>query len=288
MSPRLQAEWGTRVSLDLFFGGAGAGLLGSYLLIAARDGYDGLSVTVIVAGVALVLLGLLLLATELGRPAKGLRSMANRGSSWMARGALFNLALLAAAFLLIFVHLAGLQLLVPVAAMLTVLASGLVAAYPGFLLFAAKDIRLWRSRLLPWLMFFYSLMSGLSLLTLADNPLHLGMKAVLRPAALMVMLPVTILFAAFWGKSSAAMGSGGWEGLVRILGQQLLAPFVVGAVALGVLLPLACYGYALFASAAELPRSLGSISFLAGAFCLRYFIVKAARHEPLTVLARRS
>ena len=181
MSPRLPAEWGTRVSLDLFFGGAGAGLLGSYLLIAARDGYDGLSVTVIVAGVALVLLGLLLLASELGRPAKGLRSMANRGSSWMARGALFNLALLAAALLLIFVHLAGLQLLVPVAAMLTVLCSGLVAAYPGFLLFAAKDIRLWRSRLLPWLMFFYSLMSGLSLLTLADNALHLGMEAILRP-----------------------------------------------------------------------------------------------------------
>ena len=96
----------------------------------------------------------------------------------MARGAIFNFALLVAAFLLIFVHLAGLQLLVPVAAMLTVLGSGLVAAYPGFLLFAAKDIRLWRSRLLPWLMFFYSLMSGLSLLTLADNPLHLGMKAV--------------------------------------------------------------------------------------------------------------
>ena len=50
MSPRLQAEWGARVSLDLFFGGAGAGLLGSYLLIAARDGYRGLSVTVIATG----------------------------------------------------------------------------------------------------------------------------------------------------------------------------------------------------------------------------------------------
>ncbi len=151
-----------------------------------------------------------------------------------------------------------------------------MAAYPGFLLFAAKDIRLWRSRLLPWLMFFYSLMSGLSLLTLADNALHLGLEAILRPAALIVMLPVTILFAAFWGKS--------W----RFVGQQLLAPFVVGAIASGVVLPLVCYGYALFASAAELPLALGSISFLAGAFCLRYFIVKAARHEPLTVLARRS
>ena len=92
MSPRLQAEWGARVSLDFFFGGAGAGLLGSYLLIAARDGYRGLSVAVIVTGVVLVLLGLLLLASELGRPANALRSMANPGSSWMARGAIFNLA----------------------------------------------------------------------------------------------------------------------------------------------------------------------------------------------------
>jgi len=277
MSPRLQAEWGARVSLDFFFGGAGAGLLGSYLLIAARDGYRGLSVAVIATGVALVLLGLLLLASELGRPAKALRSMANPGTSWMARGAIFNLALIAAALLLIVALLAGSRLLVPAVAMLTVLCSGLVAAYPGFLLFGAKDIRLWHSRLLPGLMFLYSLMSGLSLLTLADSALHLGMQATLRPAALIVMLPVTILFVAFWGKS--------WRRLVE---QQLLAPFVVSTIAAGILLPLVCYVYAAFSGVAELPMLLGAVSFLAGAVCLRYFVVKAASHEPVTFLAKRS
>ena len=277
MSPRLQAEWGARVSLDFFFGGAGAGLLGSYLLIAARDGYRGLSVAVIATGVALVLLGLLLLASELGRPAKALRSMANPGTSWMARGAIFNLALIAAALLLITVLLAGSRLLVPTVAMLTLLCSGLVAAYPGFLLFGAKDIRLWHSRLLPGLMFLYSLMSGLSLLTLADSALHLGMQATLRPAALIVMLPVTILFVAFWGKS--------WRRLVE---QQLLAPFVVSTIVVGILLPLVCYVYAAFSGVAELPMLLGAVSFLAGAVCLRYFVVKAASHEPVTFLAKRS
>jgi formate-dependent nitrite reductase membrane component NrfD len=277
MSPRLQAEWGARVSLDFFFGGAGAGLLGSYLLIAARDGYRGLSVAVIATGVALVLLGLLLLASELGRPANALRSMANPGTSWMARGAIFNLALIAAALLLIVALLAGLRMLVPAVAMLTVLCSGLVAAYPGFLLFGAKDIRLWHSRLLPGLMFLYSLMSGLSLLTLADSALHLGMQATLRPAALIVMLPVTILFVAFWGKS--------WRRLVE---QQLLAPFVVSTIAAGILLPLVCYVYAAFTGVAELPMLLGAVSFLAGAVCLRYFVVKAASHEPVTFLAKRS
>ncbi len=277
MSPRLQAEWGARVSLDFFFGGAGAGLLGSYLLIAARDGYRGLSVAVIATGVALVLLGLLLLASELGRPAKALRSMANPGTSWMARGAISNLALIAAALLLIIALLAGSRLLVSAAVMLTVLCSGLVAAYPGFLLFGAKDIRLWHSRLLPGLMFLYSLMSGLSLLTLADSALHLGMQATLRPAALTVMLPVTILFVAFWGKS--------WRQLV---GLQLLAPFVVATIAVGILLPLACYVYAAFNGLAELPMLLGAISFLAGAACLRYFLVKAASHEPVTFLAKHN
>ena len=277
MSPRLQAEWGARVSLDFFFGGAGAGLLGSYLLIAARDGYRGLSVAVIATGVVLVLLGLLLLASELGRPANALRSMENPGTSWMARGAIFNLALIAAALLLIVALLAGLRMLVPAVAMLTVLCSALVAAYPGFLLFGAKDIRLWHSRLLPGLMFLYSLMSGLSLLTLADSALHLGMQATLRPAALIVMLPVTILFVAFWGKS--------WRRLVE---QQLLAPFVVGTIAAGILLPLVCYVCAAFSGVAELPMLLGAVSFLAGAVCLRYFVVKAASHEPVTFLAKRS
>jgi protein NrfD len=278
MSPRLQAEWGARVSLDFFFGGAGAGLLGSYLLIAARDGYRGLSVAVIATGVALVMLGLLLLASELGRPANALRTMANCGTSWMARGAIFNLALIAAALLLIIALLAGSRLLVPAAAMLTVLCSGLVAAYPGFLLFGAKDIRLWHSRLLPGLMFLYSLMSGLSLLTLADSALHLGMAASLRPAALIVMLPVTILFVAFWGKS--------WR---RLMGRQFIAPFVMGTLALGIVLPLVCYVYAAaFASVAKLPMLLGAVSFLVGAVWLRYFVVKAASHEPVTFLAKRS
>jgi formate-dependent nitrite reductase membrane component NrfD len=234
-------------------------------------------VAVIATGVALVLLGLLLLASELGRPANALRSMANPGTSWMARGAIFNLALIAAALLLITVLLAGSRLLVPTVAMLTLLCSGLVAAYPGFLLFGAKDIRLWHSRLLPGLMFLYSLMSGLSLLTLADSALHLGMQATLRPAALIVMLPVTILFVAFWGKS--------WRRLVE---QQLLAPFVVSTIAAGILLPLVCYVYAAFSGVAELPMLLGAVSFLAGAVCLRYFVVKAASHEPVTFLAKRS
>jgi formate-dependent nitrite reductase membrane component NrfD len=194
----------------------------------------------------------------------------------MARGAIFNVALIAAALLLVAAVLAGWPLLVPGAAMLTILCSGLVAAYPGLLLFSAKDIRLWRSRLLPWLMFLYSLMSGLSLLALADSALHLHMEATVRPAALAVMLPVTILFVAFWGKS--------WP----LVGRQLLAPFVVGAVALGIVLPIVFYVYAAFAYDAEPPMLLGSISFLAGAFCLRYFVVKAARHEPVTLLAKRS
>jgi hypothetical protein len=120
-------------------------------------------------------------------------------------------------------------------------------------------------------------MSGLSLLTLADSALHLCMEATLRPAALIVMLPVTILFAAFWGKS--------WRHLV---GRQLIAPFVVGTIALGILLPLICYVYAAFSGVAELPMLLGAISFLAGAVCLRYFVVKAASHEPVTFLAKRS
>jgi len=275
MSRHLQAEWGMRVSLDLFFGGAGAGLLGCYLPLAARDEYRGLSMPVIVAGVALVLLGLLLLASELGRPANGLRSLVNRESSWMARGAIFNLALIAAALLLIVGQTAGLRLLVPWAAMLTVLCSGLVAAYPGFLLFSAKDIRLWRSRSLPWLMFFYSLMSGLSLLVLADSALSLGLRVSLRPATLTAMLPVTILFAVFWGKS--------WRRLER----QFPA-FVIGAVVLGIVLPIIFYACAAFAYDAQLTMVLGSASFLVGAFCLRYFVVKAARHEPLTFLAKHS
>jgi uncharacterized membrane protein YdcZ (DUF606 family) len=62
----------------------------------------------------------------------------------------------------------------------------------------------------------------------------------------------------------------------------------VSTIVVGILLPLVCYVYAAFSGVAELPMLLGAVSFLAGAVCLRYFVVKAASHEPVTFLAKRS
>lgn len=276
MHPQRQTEWGIRVALDFFFGGAGAGLLCVYLLFSGWvNRYAGLSWQVLCIAGCLVLLGLLLLASELGRPANLWQSVINYKSSWIARGAIFNLGLLVSVFLLIVALRAGLEAVIPILAAVTVVLSALVACYPGFLLFSMKDVRLWRSPLLPALMASYSVMSGLSLLALTDHLLVLNLGAALYPVSLAAMILVCALCGAYLGNTR----------LLKV--GKTKTHFSVGVVCIGLLLPLLCYAdIVLFAlRAPEIPLIVATCSFLIGAFILRYSILVAASHGAIGFLA---
>lgn len=83
MKPQTQHEWGTRVSLDFFLGGAGAGLIGSYLLSAMLTGRHALRSGVLVVGVVLVVAGAVLLASELdGQPTRRARFSTQAPRGW--------------------------------------------------------------------------------------------------------------------------------------------------------------------------------------------------------------
>jgi protein NrfD len=287
MNAQPQAEWGTRVALDFFLGGAGAGLLGVYLISRWLSGIEELSVKIVLCGALLVVAGLCLLLSELGRPANALRSMKNLKTSWMARGAVFNIGLVGSALLLLAADGAGLKVFTPFLAFATACFAVLVAAYPGLLLFSSKDVWVWRSPLLPALLFCSAGMSGVAVLALADIDYCFQVGMTLYDLSLLGMILLALLFAFFWGTRFLARDSGAKRQFRRIMTGKLQTFFLLGAVGAGLILPLACIGLAwLMVEFAELLRVVAASSYLVGAFALRYCVLKAAWHEPITILGR--
>jgi phenylacetyl-CoA:acceptor oxidoreductase 26-kDa subunit len=81
-APWQQAHWDWRAAGNFMAGGAGAGLL-AFVVLA---GVDGLAATLLLlAGMALIGLGLLCVWLEIGRPVRAMNVMRRPGSSWMSR-----------------------------------------------------------------------------------------------------------------------------------------------------------------------------------------------------------
>ena len=246
--------------------------------------------SVMITGAALVVAGALLLASELGRPFKAVRSFSNAGTSWMARGAVWNLLLVVLVVALLVVEQAGNRGLSLVTALLTLVLALLVAAYPGLLLFASRDIGLWRSVWLPLLFFAYSLTGGASLLVLFDVARALRLGFSLSGLALLLTVLAGALFALYCAvvaRSRAAGVAHGWRQLIR---GELRGPFVGGGIALGLILPLFCFiDFAFLAQdTGAWIGAVGAVGFLAGAYVVRYCLLRAACHEPLGFLSRAS
>jgi len=290
MKPQAQKEWGTRVSLDFFLGGAGAGLIGAYLLAALLAGQRRLSLGILITGVVLVIFGALLLASELGRPANAVRSFLNAGTSWMARGAGLNFILVAVVVLLLIVERMGGGGWFDVLAVLAIVAAALVAAYPGLVLYSSRDIGLWRSAWLPLLFFVYSLASGVGLLVMADAWQSLSFGFSLAKVELGLVLAAALLLALYCSGIAGSKAAGVMQGWRQLIQGKLRVAFVTGGVAVGLAVPLFCFGDLTFAARewAALLATAGTVGVLAGAFLVRYCLLRAACHEPLGFLSKAS
>lgn len=92
-NPWQQAHWDWRAAGNFICGGAGGGLLA----VSVLSGVQGTSATLLLllAGLALVGLGLLCVWLEIGRPLRALNVFRRPGGSWMSREALVSVVLLA-------------------------------------------------------------------------------------------------------------------------------------------------------------------------------------------------
>jgi phenylacetyl-CoA:acceptor oxidoreductase subunit 2 len=158
--PWLQTQWDWRAAGNFMCGGAGSGLLA----FAALSGARGTAATLLVlAGLALVGVGLLCVWLEIGRPMRALHVFFNPRTSWMTREGfvatlLFPAGLAAAAGVSGFVWITAL------------LALAFVYCQ-GRILKAARGIPAWREPLVVPLIVATGLVEGAGLFLLA-HPLH--------------------------------------------------------------------------------------------------------------------
>lgn len=154
--------WDIRVSLDLFLGGLGVGafLMGAVLYYIDAKAYDAVIKKALVVAPLLVMAGLLLLLTELGRPLNVIKTIyAINPTSFMSIGIFLQSAFVAVSLFIAFTVLTkGASQLCSKVVYAGAILAGLVGLYHGFLLSGiAKEP--WNNAI-PVIFFISSILSG--------------------------------------------------------------------------------------------------------------------------------
>ncbi|HQU50952.1 MAG TPA: dimethyl sulfoxide reductase anchor subunit [Casimicrobiaceae bacterium] len=158
-TPWVQQHWDLRAAANFVAGGAGSGLV----LVSVASGAGGRPTAIaLVAGLALVGIGLFAVWLEIGRPLRALNVFANPRTSWMSREAIAALVLGAFALAGAWAHLTG-SALAPSLGYAAALAALVFAWCQGRILRAAKGIPAWRSPVMPALIVATALAEGAGL-----------------------------------------------------------------------------------------------------------------------------
>ena len=165
--PQRQMLWGWPAVVNFVLGGLGAGWYAIALLAAGLEGSPAVTVASWAAP-ALVLAGFAAVASEAGRPRRGLRVLTRVRTSWMSR----ELALGGTFVLLVVLDLA---LRLWWCRALALVAALLLAVAQGFILRRARGVPAWDVPLMPALFLVSALLSGggawLAMETLGGRPI---------------------------------------------------------------------------------------------------------------------
>lgn len=162
--------WDVRVSLDLFLGGLGVGafLVGAVLYYMDAKTYESVIKKAFIIAPVLVIAGLLLLLTELGRPLNVIKTLyAINPTSFMSIGIFLQSAFVAVALLIAFSILTkGAEGISAKFVYVGATLAGLVGLYHGLLL-TGISIEPWNNAI-PVIFFISSILAGSSLVFLLN------------------------------------------------------------------------------------------------------------------------
>ena len=243
---RPQSNWDWRAAGNFVFGGAGAGLA----LFGALCAPAALRVPLVLAGMALVGLGLLCVWLEIGRPLRAFNVVVHVRTSWMSRESLAAIALFALGLAL----LAG----VAVPGWPIALAAAVFLYCQARLLGAARGIPTWRHPITVPALVLTGLAEGMGLFWLiaawSGPPLILAL-----PLAALVMLRALL-----WRLWRVRIGEHAALGALRAVDRIAPVTRWVGSVAPLALLALAAATTALPAVQATLLALAGLCATAAG------------------------
>jgi formate-dependent nitrite reductase membrane component NrfD len=273
-----QEEWSWLVAIDLFLGGMGGGLFLFYQIF-------GLSSSVALLSLALVVLGGLVLLSELGHPLRAWRALAKPFSSWISRGVIFVTLFLIFGALYVapaFETFSSLPGASDPTARKTIgaiagLSAFLVTLYPGFVLAASPSIPFWNSPLLPVLFASHSLLvaSGIIFLLSASVVNGAALPAIRVVGEVLIVANFVLL--AIYLATLKGSGLSAREAVRRLNQGPLGWTFRIGVVLIGMIVPLAVVLW--LPSAAV----FAGICILIGALLFRYCVLKAGVYVPFPI-----
>jgi polysulfide reductase chain C len=275
---KCQQEWGWLLTIWLFLGGSGSGL---FLLFGIFD----LPPFLALVSLGLVLLGGVVLLSELGSPLRAWRGFFRLRTSWLSRGVLFVACFIVSGFLATapdFASFAWLpwssaSVLGRILGWIAGLSALMITLYPGFFLAANRAIPFWNTPILPVIFFTYAVMGASGIVLLAAPFLKDGVGQVVSLAAVpiivnLVMVPVYLLV--------MDRSGGAAKESVRLLARAPLGwIFWIGVVAVGLVLPLPAI---LWFHQALVPAGAG---ILIGGLLFRYSVLKAGVYVPSALVA---
>jgi phenylacetyl-CoA:acceptor oxidoreductase subunit 2 len=262
-SPWQQTAWDWRAAGNFICGGAGSGLL----MFTALSGVQGTTAAaLVIAGAALIGLGLLCVWMELGRPWRALNVFLHPRSSWMTREAIAATVL----FPLAIAAVLGLCVDVNGMAWPPALVSLVFVYCQSRMLQAARGITAWREPLVVALLVATSLAEGAGLFWLAQ-PWH-GARgswlAVLFAAFLIVRVVIWTAYRQRLSGQAASRALKALDGAGRVL-------IIAGTVVPLALLLLGAAGV----SGTRLAVLAGLLAALAGAYMKFVLITRAGYNQ---------
>ncbi|MEE8472867.1 MAG: DmsC/YnfH family molybdoenzyme membrane anchor subunit [Dehalococcoidia bacterium] len=282
---RPQREWVDKRGLLLvtahFLSGAGAGTW----LFAWLLGLNwGLAIGwVLVAGGAVAHL------LFLGKPLRFWRIVRMPQTSWISRGLLsISLFLLTALLYLLPGYFPGLPWngdsgLGQALLVISLIATAGIFVYKGFVYAVAKAIPFWNTPLLPPLYIAYGLRGGLAVLFVASAIQGRAMDLESAKALELWMVLSTAILLLFYMGVMAGAGVTTAESIRHLVRGPASLPFYLGAVAVGLIIPVAFGIVSYFSPLTPGAMSAVALASLVGDFYIKYCVARAGIYLPVTV-----
>jgi formate-dependent nitrite reductase membrane component NrfD len=282
-----QNTFGGLIAIDLFLGGAGAGMFFISFVMDLVNKFESIARIGCILGPILVIGGTLVLFLDLGNKS-GLYRIFINPSSWVTRGTyfitlfvLFGLAYSLPAFgPFSWIPWGKATILGKALGWAAVIFSFLTMLYTGFLLGTTKRIPLWNTPALPLLFFFSSLYTGMASLLVMG---YLFMPTPGEDFHTLVLIEIVLiltqllvlglfLWTGSYGSTTAV------ESVHLLLKKRL---FSIGVVITGLIIPLGLLIYYASLGNGFFVPTLAGLLLLASGLFLRYCILRAGLRLPL-------
>ncbi len=275
MQLRTQQEWSWLLAIDLFLGGLGGGL---FLLFE----FSKLPVIFGLLSLGLVVLGGIVLLSELGKPSRAWRAICRPQSSWISRGVLAISVFMITGLLYLAPALpafsrlpwAGDNHASRILACIAGIGALFITLYPGFVLSVPRAIPFWNSRFLPVLFFTQSAMgaSGLVLSISQFSSVEAVLPQIVDVA--IALLVINILAISIYLFSMNRGGVAAQQSVRTLNAGSLGWTFRIGVMGVGMILPLLML--VLFPASVVLAGAF----IVIGALLFRYSVLKAGVYVP--------